>query len=158
MGESRSKGRRPTRSARALLAVCGALPVCALFAAGTLPALAAEDAPVTVELNKLEPQPKACRAYVVIDNPGEASYAAMKIDTFVFRTDGVIDRRLLIDLAPVRPGKKGVKLFDLDGLACETIGSLLVNGVTECRDAAGPVADCLPRLRFTSRAAVPLTK
>ncbi len=131
----------------------------ALFLCGAAPLQAADDASVTVELNKLELQPtKACRAYLVVDNASDATYQTLKLDLFVFRTDGVIDRRMLIDLAPVRPVKKAVKLFDLDGLACDGIGSLLVNGVTECRDAAGPVVDCLARLRLTSRAAATLSK
>ena len=128
------------------------------FSSGVIPLRAAEETPVSVELNKLEPQDKACRAYLVIDNASGAAYQALKLDVVVFRTDGIIDRRLLIDLGPVRPAKKAVKLFDLDGLACDGIGSLLVNDVAECRDAVGPVANCLTRLRFTSRAAATLSK
>lgn len=123
-----------------------------------VPVQAAEGPSLSVELNKLEPQGKACRAYLVIDNLSDAAYQALKLDTYLFRTDGVIDRRLLIDLAPMQATKRSVKPFDLDGIACDAIGSFLVNNVTECRDASGPVADCLSRLRFTSRASATLSK
>ena len=135
---------------------------CALFSLASVlwsgPAISAEPPAIMLELNKLEPQGKACRVYIVIDNPSETAFEAFKLDLFLFRTDGIIDRQLLIDLAPVRAAKKSVKIFDLDALACEGIGSLLVNQVTECRDVTGPVADCADRLRLSSRSGASLTK
>ena len=122
------------------------------------PANSADAPAVMLELNKLEPQGKACRVYLVVDNPSETAFEAFKLDLFLFRTDGIIDRQLLIDLAPVRAGKKSVKIFDLDALACDGIGNILVNQVTECRDATGPVADCADRLRLSSRSGASLTK
>jgi hypothetical protein len=119
---------------------------------------AAESAPVAIELNKLEPQGKSCRAYVVIDNPSDTAFQTLKLDLVFFQTDGTIGRRLAFDLAPLRPVKKTVKTFDLEGVGCETIGSVLVNDVLDCRDAAGPVPACLDRLKFSSRAAATLGK
>lgn len=115
-------------------------------------------APIGVELNKLEAAGKNCRAYIVVSNPSDAALQVMKLDLIFFRPDAVIDRRLLVDLGPVRPAKTSVKTFELEALPCESIGSVLVNDVTDCRDAAGPVADCLARLTVSSRAAAQLTK
>ncbi len=134
---------------------------CAVFSFAIVldgPARSADAPAVTLELNKLEPQGKACRAYLVIDNASDAAFQALKLDLVVFRTDGVIDRRLLIDLAPVRAAKRSVKIFDLDALACDAVGSVLVNDVTECRDATGPILDCVDRLKLSSRAGPSLTK
>ena len=142
----------PLRSAALWCAVFGF----AILLAG--PARTADAPAVTIELNKLEPQGKACRAYLVIDNPSDAAFQALKLDLVVFRTDGVIDRRLLIDLAPVRAAKKSVKIFDIDALACDAVGSVLLNDVTDCRDATGPVLDCAARLKLSSRAGPALTK
>ena len=135
---------------------------CAIFSLACVlwsgPANSAASPAVMLELNKLEPQGKACRAYIVVDNPSETAFEAFKLDLVLFRTDGIIDRQLLIDLAPVRAGKKSVKIFDLDALACDAIGSVLVNQVAECRDATGPVPDCADRLRLSSRSGAALTQ
>ncbi len=115
-------------------------------------------APIAVELNKLEPDGKSCRAYIVVTNPSDSALQVMKLDLIFFRPDAVIERRLALDLGPVRPAKKSVKTFSLENLACENIGSVLVNDVLDCRDTAGPVNECLNRIAVSSRAAVQLTK
>ena len=136
-----------------------AVVLAGLLALGSMPGLhAAEAQQVSVELNKLEAQGKSCRAYVVVDNPSDAAFQTLKLDLVFFQTDGTIGRRLAFDLAPLRPVKKTVKTFDLEGVGCETIGSVLVNDVLDCRDAAGPVQGCLDRLKFSSRSAATLGK
>lgn len=126
---------------------------------GSLPAAAAGDAkPIAVELNKLDAVGKGCRAYFVVDNPGDKAFQSLKLDFVFFSADGVINRRLVVDLAPLRAGKKSVKTFDLDNPPCAQIASILLNDVVECRDAAGPQTDCLQHVRVSSRAKVPLTK
>jgi hypothetical protein len=113
---------------------------------------------VTLELNKLETSDKGCRAYVVVSNPTQTTYDALKLDLVLFQTDGVVGRRLALDLAPVRPDKKSVKLFELDGTKCDEIGSFLVNDVMECRTGAGAADDCLARLKVKSLTKVQITK
>jgi hypothetical protein len=93
--------------------------------------------PVSIQLNKLEPIDKGCRAYMVIDNPGDTAYSDYKIDLVLFQSDGVIGKRFSIDLAPLKAKKKSVKLFDIDGLQCDKIGSMLINDVMECKSDTG---------------------
>ena len=76
----------------------------------------------------------------------------------MFQPDGIIGRRFALDLAPLRPDKRTVKLFDLDGANCDGIGSFLVNDVMECRTAAGPANDCLARLKVKSLTKVEISK
>ena len=143
----------PPRAARVL----GILLMLGTAAAPEVGAAAAS-APITVELNKLEAAGKNCRAYIVISNTSDEALPVMKLDLIFFRPDAVIDRRLAVDLGPVRPAKTSVKTFELDALPCESIGSVLVNDVIDCRNAAGPVADCLTRISVSSRAPAQLTK
>ena len=119
---------------------------------------AAADTSVSLELNKLEPSEKGCRAYVVVSNPSSTTYDAYKLDLVIFQSDGVIGRRFALDLAPLRPSKRTVKLFELDNTSCDNIGSFLVNDVLECRAGSGQVTDCLSGLKVSSLTKVGITK
>ena len=113
---------------------------------------------VHVELNKLEASTNGCRAYMVVDNPAETTYKSFKIDLVLFQTDGVIGKRFSIDLAPLRAKKKSVKLFEIDGIKCDKIGSFLINDVMECTASSGPVSGCLEGLKTKSLTNVQLSK
>jgi len=122
------------------------------------PAQPAGDSAVSLELNKLEPSEKGCRAYIVVSNPSSTSYDAYKLDLVTFQTDGVIGRRFALDLAPLKPSKRTVKLFEIDNTSCDNIGSFLINDVLECRAASGPVTDCLSGLKVSSLTKVGISK
>ena len=67
---------------------------------------------ISVELNKLEPVENGCRAYIIISNTSSTAYDAFKLDLVMFKTDGIIGRRFALNLAPLRPSKRTVKLFE----------------------------------------------
>jgi hypothetical protein len=113
---------------------------------------------ISLELNKLEASDKGCRAYVVVSNPTDTTYDAYKLDLVMFQPDGIIGRRFAVDLAPLRPSKRTVKLFELDDIQCDGIGSFLVNDVMECRSDAGPVNDCLAQMKVNSLTKVEIAK
>ena len=113
---------------------------------------------VGVQLNKLESLANGCRAYVVVSNNTSTEFRTLKLDLVMFRPDGIIARRFAVDLAPLRKAKRSVKLFDLDNVKCDEVGSFLVNDVMECRDVDGAEDDCLGRLNVTSLTDAKLTK
>ena len=113
---------------------------------------------IGVELNRLEDQGGNCRAYLVITNPGSAEFSGFALDLVVFDRGGMIMRRLAVDVAPLRPAKTTVKVFDISETACGAIGSILVNDVIHCRDKSGDVAGCVERLSTSSKLAVLLLK
>ena len=113
---------------------------------------------IGVELNRLEDQGGSCRAYLVISNPGSAEYSGFALDLVVFDRGGTIMRRLAVDVAPVRPAKTSVKVFDIPETTCGTIGSILVNDVIHCRNASGDVAECIDQLSTSSKLQVSLLK
>lgn len=133
------------------------LATAAFISLGILPALA-EPKALSVELNKLEPQGAGCRAYVVVQNDDPTSYKTFKLDLVLFQQDGVIGRRFAMDLAPLKAQKRTVKLFDLDNIACDKIGSFLINDVVECAAETGPVENCLSGITVKSLTSVQLTK
>jgi hypothetical protein len=122
------------------------------------PAAASGDNSITLELNKLEPSDKGCRAYVVVSNSSANALDAFRLDLVMFQKDGVIGRRFALDLGPLRPSKRAVKLFEMDGTKCEDIGSFLVNDVMECRAGGAAVDDCLARLKVNSLTKVEISK
>lgn len=118
----------------------------------------AEEGSISIELNKLEPQGKQCRAYLVIQNKGSTNYQELKLDLVLFRPDGVIGRRFAVELAPLKANKRTVKLFDLEDTACDQVGSFLINDVMECKAESGPIADCLKDITASTLTNVQLTK
>ena len=118
----------------------------------------AQPASIQVELNKLEAQQTSCRAYLVIDNQTDKSYDALKLDLVLFQTDGIIGRRFALDLAPVKSKKRSVKLFDLEGVKCDAVGSFLINDIMDCKAGSGDETGCLERLTLSTRTNVQLSK
>jgi hypothetical protein len=115
-------------------------------------------AKIGLELNRLEDQAGSCRAYLVISNPGSSDFSGFALDLVVFDRGGTIMRRLAVDVAPVRPAKTSVKVFDIPETTCGAIGSILVNDVIHCRDPSGDVAECIDRLSTSSKLSVSLMK
>ncbi|WP_083567459.1 hypothetical protein [Hyphomicrobium sp. CS1GBMeth3] len=124
---------------------------------GTVAAVA-EPKALTVELNKLDTQGTGCRAYVVVQNDDDASYKTFKLDLVLFQSDGIIGRRFAMDLGPLKAKKRTVKLFDLDNIPCDNIGSFLINDVVECASETGPVENCLAGVTVKSLAKAQLQK
>jgi hypothetical protein len=121
-------------------------------------AASAEEGSIAIELNKLEPQGQQCRAYLVIQNKSTTNYSELKLDLVLFRPDGAIGRRFAVELAPLKANKRTVKLFDLEGTACDEVGSFLINDVMECKAESGPVTDCLQTIAPSSLTKVQLSK
>jgi hypothetical protein len=126
--------------------------------AQTDPAKAPAGSGIHIELNKLEASDKGCRAYMVIDNPAGTVYQSYKIDLVLFQTDGVIGKRFSIDLAPLKAKKRSVKLFEIDSIQCDKIGSFLINDVMECKTESGPAGHCLEDLKTSTLTNVQLSK
>jgi len=128
------------------------------FLVGLPAAVAAADGEVRVELNKLEPNGAACRAYLVLENGTGSAFKTLKLDLVMFDTDGVVAKRLAVETAPLPATKTSLKVFDMDGLACEAVGRVLLNDVMACADASGPRDDCLGLIAPAARGPVEFIK
>lgn len=111
-----------------------------------------------MELNKLEATDKGCRVFIVANNQTDDVYQSLKLDLILFQTDAVIGKRVALDLAPLRARKKVVKIFEIEAMACDKIGSFLINDVMECKTEASAVENCLQRLTTTTLTNVQLSK
>jgi hypothetical protein len=144
------------------------LPRLLVAASLLLPSLArAADAPeMTLELNKLEPVPATaaggtagCRAYLVASNPeGGPKLDALRLDLVLFGADGVIARRIALDVGPVMPGRIQVRPFELHNLPCDSIGQILVNDALICKVDGADQTNCLDRVKMSSRVPTKLVK
>jgi len=130
------------------------------IALAVLPAAghAAPEGTVSIELNKLEPNGAACRAYVVLNNATEAVFKTLKLDLVMFDTDGIVAKRLAVETAPLAAGKTSLKVFDIDGLGCPQIGRMLLNDVISCDASGDSSGDCLAAMAPKTRGDVPFIK
>lgn len=113
---------------------------------------------IEVELNKLEPVEGACRAYLVTQNLTDTRFDAVQLDVVMFDNDGIVARRLAVQVGPMPKNKTSIKVFDIKNLECQDIGQLLLNDVIECRDDSGARDDCLSLLSVSQRGNVPFIK
>jgi hypothetical protein len=143
---------------RALALAAAAVVPATAYAGDSAPAAATAAPAITVELNKLETVDKGCRVYTVVDNPSSTTFQTLKLDLILFHTDGVIGRRLALDLAPLKSQKKTVKMFDLEGTPCDKIGSFLVHDIMECKSEAGALDKCLDAISLKSLSNVQIAK
>jgi hypothetical protein len=152
-GCTESKAAIAGRSHGLLASIAAALLLVLLTGATT-----AEETEVRVELNKLEEREAGCRIHLVLENRSSGGFEGYKLDLVLFGRDGIIARRIAVDVAPLRARKRSVKLFDVNDLACSGIGSVLVNDVLDCRGTAGESDDCIDALAVSTRAEVSFSK
>ncbi|HET7314943.1 hypothetical protein [Salinisphaera sp.] len=115
---------------------------------------------VRVELNKLQSITGACRAYLVTQNQTDRAFDSFKLDVVMFDNNGIVAKRLAVQIGPMPPGKTSLKVFDIPDLSCQQIGQLLLNNVLECTVDTGkgpPQArdDCLSLVSVSQRGRVP---
>lgn len=137
---------------RLVRGVAGGVLAAGLMAGAATEAVAQNKTGIAIELNKLEPVEGSCRAYFVVRPEGTTEYKEFKMELLVFDTGGVIQKWLAIDAAPLRAGKTSVKLFDVSGVTCDKIGSVLLNDVTACADQSGEIQACVERVAPSSKA------
>jgi len=116
----------------------------------------AEDG-LAIELNKVENLDGGCMASLVFQNNLGATLDRFSLDLFLFDANGVIIRRVTIDMAPLPNGKTRVAQFHLHPGPCAEVGRVLVNDFPQCRAETGASVDCLAGLTVSSRSAIDLT-
>jgi hypothetical protein len=122
------------------------------------PATTPASAPPRLELNKLEVDGQNCRVYLMADNGKGEAYRSFKVDLFVLDTDGIVAKRVVLELAPLAAKKTVIRLFDIAAVPCSRFGRILLNDVLACEAETGARQNCLAETETTSKASVPLVK
>lgn len=120
-----------------------------------LPVWAETPAPggkLTVELNKFEEiTGGGCRAYFLFKNDTGTSFEGFEMSLAVINKDGVIDRLLSIDAAPLPVARTTLKLFEIPQIACAAISQVLLHDIPVCKPQNGTQTDCFPMIDLKSR-------
>ncbi len=111
-----------------------------------------------IELNKLEAQGEACRAYLVLENGSDRDFTELKLDMVMFDGEGIVSKRLAVQAAPLPAGKTSLKVFDIRDMPCERLGRVLLNDVMACGDETGARNDCLAQIEATAQAPLSFIK
>ena len=124
------------------------------------PAVSAQEAgKLTVELNKFEDNDAGgCRAFFLFRNQTEVSLEGFEMSFAILDTDGIIDRLLTIDAAPIPLARTTLKLFEIPDIACDAISQVLLHELPSCRPQNGDEMDCFPLLTLSSRTDAELVK
>lgn len=137
-----------------MLRLNGSLGVLVLSAAVAQHApAAAQPGRMTVELNKLEDGDEGgCRSYFLFRNGTGLAFEGFEMSLAVLAGDGVIDRLLTIDAAPLPADRTSLRLFDIPGIACAEISEMILHDIPVCKPQNAEAANCYDYIELESRA------
>ena len=113
-----------------------------------LPTLVQAEDLSRLELNAVETASNRCLLTFVIENKTSKAIDSLKLDLALFNAEGIIQRRMITEMGPIRGMRTNVRTFPAEG-ECGQIGAILVNDVATC--SAGDPAECMDGLVLSSR-------
>jgi hypothetical protein len=119
-----------------------------LLLGGLIPTLAQAEEFSRLELNAAETANNRCLLTFLIENKTSKAIDSLKLELGLFNPEGVIQRRMIIEMGPVRGMRTIVRTFPAEG-ECDQTGAILVNDVVAC--SVGEPAECIDRLALSSR-------
>ena len=129
------------------------------FFIGTAQFASAQDQQLTVELNKFEVSDSgSCQAFFLFRNKTGKAFDGFEMSLAIINRDGVIDRLLNIDAAPLPVARTTLKLFEIPQIACEDVSEILLHAIDICKPQNEENTDCFPMVKLASRASVALVK
>lgn len=132
------------------------LVAAAILAAFAAPVNAAEPGRIAVEFNDLQAGDAGCRAVFVLNNGLETPLAKLALRVVAFDKEQHATLFLSLDVGALPVGKTRIVRFDLgEGVACDTIGRLVLDDVTSCEGIGLDPAACLAAVSLSSRAGAP---
>jgi len=117
------------------------------------PVLTQEDlgAHVSIELNAVQPVEDACRISFLVQNGHDLDIEQAVYEAVLFDAEGRVDRLTLFDFGALPSARPRVRQFVVPGLACASLGRLLINGSETCAGKGLPKGACSKKLDLRSR-------
>lgn len=104
-----------------------------------------------IELNRLEQRDKACRLSLVYRNLLGTALESLQLEAVLFDRDQRVDRFIVLSSKALPVNKMRVQQFDIGGLDCGNLGSILVNDVKACGGEGLTPETCLGKLSLSSK-------
>ncbi|SMX42475.1 hypothetical protein [Actibacterium lipolyticum] len=105
---------------------------------------------VSIELNALDEQSGACRISFLVENRYGEDIGQAVYETVLFNPQGQVARLTLFDFQSLPSQRPRVRQFQIDGLACNDIGRILINGADTCTGDGLPPNACQDGLDLKS--------
>ncbi|WP_292290149.1 hypothetical protein [Marivita sp.] len=119
----------------------------------------AQSGPLSVELNKFEPgDPSGCQAYFLFRNDTGKSFEGFEMSLAILDAQGVIDRLLSIDAAPLPVQRTTLKLFAIPDIDCSDISEIVLHDMPACKPQNEDEVDCFEFLELGSKTDAQLVK
>ncbi|MEY8843057.1 hypothetical protein AB9K41_28835 [Cribrihabitans sp. XS_ASV171] len=130
----------PNRSLRALALTL----LCGVPLAG-----AAEPAGLSIELSSATDVSGACQMSFVATNETGQDITRAVYEVVLFGADGGVAQLSLLDFRDLPKGRPRVRQFQFDGMDCDQIPRVLINGAQTCEGAE--TGGCIDALRLSTR-------
>jgi hypothetical protein len=135
-----------------------AMLLAGLGVTATGPAMA-EDGMLTVEMNKFEENAGGgCKAFFLFRNQTGKTFEGFEMSLAILDSNGVIDRLLSIDAAPLPAGRTTLKLFEIPEISCTAISEVLLHEISTCKPQNEEPVDCFPMVKLSSKTSAPLVE
>jgi hypothetical protein len=113
-----------------------------------VPAPAAAEDTLRLELNTAESVQSRCLASFLLENKSDRQIESLKLDLVIFGAENTMQHRMVIEIGPVRRAKTVVRSYEIER-GCAQIGAILVNDILACEP--GEPGACLDQLALSSR-------
>ena len=119
----------------------------------------ADEGRLGIELNKFEPADNGgCRAFFLFRNQTDNSFEDFEMSLAILDSNGVIDRLLSIDAAPLPVQRTVLKLFEIPQIECSNISEVLLHDLPACKPQNAEPLDCFPLLTLGSKTSANLAR
>jgi hypothetical protein len=122
--------------------------IVALLLGGLIPTLAQAEELARLEINAAETANNRCLLTFLIENKTSKAIDSLRLDLALFNLEGIIQRRMITEMGPIRGARTNVRTFPVEG-ECSQTGAILVNDVAAC--SAGDPGECMDGLALSSR-------